>query len=102
MQQETLNQNEKQNQRQTVKEIVTSSAEPLRTDQIRLIAFKQSISCADTYLRMLARDGEISRFWETKPGKKPGTKQRSNKTKFWCSVNYFEQNVKPNMQKYEF
>lgn len=93
MQEETLTQQEHLNQRKTVKQIVIDAGKELRTDEIRIIALKRGISCADTYLRMLARDNEISRFWEMKETKN-GKKQRSNKTKLWSSNEYFNGNIK--------
>lgn len=99
MQEQTQTTNEAQNQRRAVKEIIEAAGKPLRTDEIRLIAFKLSISCADTYLRMLARENEIARFWEVKPTGRGGKLERTNKTKFWSSNSYFEENIKPHLNK---
>lgn len=83
---------ETQKQRNIVKDIVCSGG-AVRTDQVRLQAFKLSVSCADTYLRMLARDSEIMRFWELDPK----TGKHLHNTKHWSSVEYFEENVKPHL-----
>lgn len=87
----TLSNNETGDQRRAVRDIVEKFPGEIRTDQVRIAAFKLGISCADVYLRELARENKIARFWKINPE----TKKRTNQTKHWSSLDYFETNVKP-------
>jgi len=93
---ETLTPQQGIKQKDIVLNAVLNAGDKIRTDQVRIIAFKQSVSCADVYLRELAQENKIARFWELIPDpKNPKNKIRSTTTKYWSSPQYFENNVKP-------
>lgn len=64
----------KQNQKKIVLDIVRIYA-PIRTEQVKIEAMRQGVSCADRYLRWLSEEGKIS-----------SQKKEGDKTKTWYRI----------------
>lgn len=48
---------------------------PLRTEQVKILAMRQGVSCADRYLRWLSEEGLITSY-----------REKGNATKTWAIV----------------
>ena len=65
------------NQLQIVHEVVRSHPDGIRTEWVKILSMQKGVSCADRFLRWLAKSGQIQ-----------SEKKEGDKTKTWYPVKF--------------